>query len=148
VRLASILVAAVAAALPGAAHACMDQSYETYVLSSKLPGNLPRGILSLKIWPTNIMTTGQVEIIDPVDGLRGIKTIRVDPGSWSSCSRWGDTDSPGYVTGVLERAANGEIIFKAIQVSITGYRKRRSGGDADQYIVKSAFETVPGPDNR
>lgn len=121
---------------PGQAHACIDSTHQRFVFFNRPPPSLPKGLLLLKVRVIGTLDKADVEILKPVDGLRGVTTMRVDPGPWNSCSVWGQTAGPVYVIGFLQRDVGGTIEFRALQLHANRLRPHLPRVDYGQYLVR------------
>ena len=135
-RASLVFALVMSCAMPGIANACIEPAAERHVFLAQPPRHLPHGLLLLKIRVIALHDKADVEIIESADGLRGVKAIRVDPGSLSSCSRWGETHAAAYVVGALERGVDGTIVFRALQLPVRHYRSSRSPAERDSYILR------------
>jgi hypothetical protein len=105
------------------AHACVSASLETYVLLASLPAPLPKGALSVKVWVslqaanTAEAKGGLVEAeVRDATSVGDADRIYIDPGQWSSCSRWGLLNADAYVVGFMTRLPSGKIVLRAVQM--------------------------------
>ena len=134
--LALALAALSFVALP--AHACIDSSNETYVFFDTPPASVPIGIMVVKVLAREIEGGGTVDILAPVDGLRGEQKIDVDPGFWTGCSRWGRLGGPAYIVGMLRRASGGRVVLEALQLR-RRYAHFPSVRATDSFIVDPEY---------
>ena len=135
-RASLVFALVMSCAMPGVVHACIEPAAERHVFLAQPPRHLPHDLLLLKVRVIALHDKADVEIIESADGLRGVKAIRVDPGSLSSCGRWGETHAPAYVVGTLERGIDATIVFRALQLPLRRYRSSRSPAERDSYILR------------
>lgn len=136
-----LIALALGMASPAAAQICSPfQSRFVFVRELPADAEIPADILVVKVRVISTAALAEVEILEPVDGLRGVAKIHVNPGSWEDCSNWGVSQGPGYMIGVLERRPGEEIMFRAIQLrgteSLRQFRKRHEN---DQIWIDPNF---------
>lgn len=128
-------------ALPAAAETC-PPTRTGFVFVPELPADaeIPSELLVVKVRVISTSAWAEVEILEPVDGLRGVARIHVNPGAWEDCSSWGATRGPAYMIGVLERRPGEEIVFRAIQFRATEtLRQFRKRHEHDQIWIDPDF---------
>lgn len=123
VRASAVGVAAalaVAGAVP--AQACVGPGLKTYVLRDAAPKSPPRGVVSMRVrvarQAVEIAESAGVPVeADLLDAAgHAVSHVRIDPGQWSSCSRWGPLDVEAYATGFMMRRPDGETVLSAAQI--------------------------------
>jgi len=100
------------------ADACLAWNFERWVFIGTPPADVPDGLIRIRVdVPDKIEAWGMIEV-NVVEGEHAVREgdrIRISPGLWTSCSRWGVTGSPAYVIGVLSIDSAGRRFLAAVQ---------------------------------
>ncbi|HYJ52394.1 MAG TPA: hypothetical protein VEW04_04415 [Allosphingosinicella sp.] len=112
------------------ASACMAPNFEQWVFVESRPGEVPYGLTLIQVEvPATIDRWGMIEVavIDGDMPWHAGSRLRINPGSYSSCSRWGVVGRRAYVLGVMTFGEQGEPFLAVVQQPNPNYE--HSGRD-------------------
>lgn len=101
------------------ANACMARNFERWVFLERPPVEVADGLEVLEVEaPKDLSEWKIVEVeVRYRDSPNRRSIVRVNPGPYTSCSRWGITGRRAFVTGVLTYGLDGRQFFAAVQRS-------------------------------
>jgi hypothetical protein len=114
----------------------MGIEFETYAFFNVRPEHIPDGLVLLSLSVTETGGLTKARLLEPSKAFPGMKTIEIDPGLWSSCSRWGPIEGPVFALGIAGEWS-GKPIFRALQ--LRREMPRRTRAERDRYIIDPQY---------